>query len=145
MKIPRYDDPSKMPDNVDEAGWGVALPAVAVVGARGVLVECAPVVRFGKSRSAKTYALLSHDQRHELDRCVPNLDGLIRQAANAHHMEENYQFLLRHDGRSGSWINGENLWVQVSWLVSLPKPDPDSLSFGQHLMFDLIQALGKVA
>lgn len=131
MALPLFKSPASIPK---EDGWRNTLPAVAVTGNSGFLVECAPVARFGTRREFKVMVLLSHEQRRDFDRCVPNLDGLLHLAE----VTRGELVLLRPDDCRGSWHNGENLWVSVPWLASLEQPE--DLSFRQQMLFDLIRA-----
>lgn len=139
MALPLFKSPASISNPDDKNGWKTSLPAVAVTANSGFLVECAPVARFGTRREFKVMVLLSHEQRHDLYRCVSALDGLL-------HLAEvtcGELVLLRPDDSRGSWHNGENLWVSVPWLASLE--EPEDISFRQRMLFDLIRAAQKLA
>lgn len=125
MKPPRFDSPNRIPDSAD-------LPAVATTRVQGFLSECAAVARFGPTATAEPYLLLSYEQRSTIRRAVPGFAEL--------HMRLPGDFdksaVLRPNGNTGAWFNGESLWVAVSWLLWVEPLATDS-TYGSAMLFSL--------
>ena len=109
MKIPRYLSPAAIPET------RTALPAVSAVVANGFLCASAPVARFGGPKDAVVYLLLSVEQRRSLEAAVPDFHDLSDRMAP----DFTRYAVLRANGSRGIWMNAENLWVAVPWLIGL--------------------------
>lgn len=133
MKIPRYINPSAIPD--------LGRPsAIAVVQAGGFLSTVAVVAAFGPAKNAHVYLLLPHDVRRRIeDVCkVDTFHDRIPGDPDTH-------AFLRANGQPGLWHNSENLWVSAVWLrmVRAALPAGCNHSFGSRAAFALLDGVSS--
>ena len=95
-----------------------------------------PVARFGTTKTAVPYLLLSLEQRRKIADVVPDIDSRSTRLAS----DPDRYAVLRPNGASMRWWNAENLWVAVPWILALPTPTQHT--YGSGLVFRLAQIVG---